>query len=409
MAKVSLVRVPEKPFDDEVFDAVQTAVDLIGGAGQFAGAGQRVLVKPNWWCWPATTPNDPVHYIYSTADRRIVWAAARLFVDLGCDVVIGEDPAVNRVVRKVYEGFDAAGVAERAGAALVDLRATGYRTVPVLKGREFSELRISTIALDADLIVNVPVLKAHQLTGVTMALKNMKGVLPPVEKRAFHQRNLSQGIADLATVVRPALNIVDAIVAADNWVVGGGLQPTGLVLAGDDPVAIDAVCCHLMKADPYAIEHIRFSHEQGVGEIDLARIDVLGESIDAYALPFTLPADPMAIAADLANIDIVVGEACSSCLNRLGNIFPKIGLEELAQSGEIAFIVGKGAQPIPGKANILMGPCTARHKAEGIYVADCPPMEQDLMHAVRYVAGKETEMRYFWDDEQVFAEDASEQ
>jgi len=313
------------------------------------------------------------------------------------------------VVRKVYDGFGAEDVARRAGARLVDLRAGGYTTTPVPKGREFTEMRISTIALEADLIVNLPLLKAHQLCSVTMALKNMKGVLPPVEKRAFHQRNLSQGIADLATIVPSRLNIVDAIIAADNWVVGGGLQPTCLVIAGDDPVATDAVCCHLMKADPYAVEHILFSHELGAGEIDLAQIDVLGEKIEDFALPFTLPADPMTMAADLDNIDIVVGEACSSCLNRLGNIFPKIGLEELAQSGEIAFIVGKGAEPMPGKTNILMGPCTARHKGEGIYVADCPPMEQDLMHAIRYIAGKETEMRYFWDGGQVFAEDAGEE
>ena len=88
------------------------------------------------------------------------------------------------------------------------------------------------------------------LTGVTLTLKNMKGVIPPMEKKAFHQRNLSQGIADLATVISPRLSIVDAIIASDNWVAGGGLRPMGLILAGDDPVATDAVCCHLMGADP---------------------------------------------------------------------------------------------------------------------------------------------------------------
>ena len=404
MSQVSIVKVPEKPFDDEVYAAVRAAVEMLGGPAAFARAGQTVLVKPNWWCWPSQNPREPAHMFYGTTDRRVVVETARLFVQQGCRVLIGEDPAVNRLVKKVYDGFKAEEVAQRAGAQLVDLRAAGYRTIPVPKGGEFKELRISTIALDADLIISVPVLKSHNLTAVTVTLKNMKGVLPAAEKRAFHQRNLSQGIADLASVCPPRLTVVDGIIASDNWVTGGGLRPTGLIVAGGDPVATDAVCCYLMQADPYKIDHIRLAHELGAGEIDLARIEVLGEKIDELSIPFLLPADPFKIAAELDNIEIVVGDACSGCLNRLGEIFTQTGKEALAQKGDIAFIVGKGAAPIPGRRNILMGPCVAPHKGKGLYLIDCPPMPPDIQRAMNNPEDEAAEQTYFWDSYQM-AED----
>jgi hypothetical protein len=251
--------------------------------------------------------------------------------------------------------------------------------------------------LEADLIVNLPLMKAHMLTAVTLSLKNMKGIIPPVEKRAFHQRNLSQGVADLATVVRSGLNIVDAIVASDYWVIGGGLRPMGLILAGDDPVSTDAVCCHIMQADPYQIDHLRAASEMGVGEIALDRIEVLGEEIDKLSVPFKLPADPLVIAAELDNIEVLVGEACSGCLNRLGEVFTDIGSESLAQSGDLTFVVGKGIEPVAGRTNILVGVCTAGHKEEGLYLPHCPPMTADVAQALRFAKGEVTELLYYWD------------
>jgi len=335
--------------------------------------------------------------IYGTTDRRIVEAAARLFVEIGCRVMIGEDPAANRSSRQVYAGFDAEALARRAGAELVDMRTAGYRTVPAPLGREFRELSVSRIALEADLIVSVPLMKSHPLTGVTLTLKKYERGAAPAEKKAFHQRNLSQGIADLSTVVHPGLTIVDAIVASDNWVIGGGVRPMGLVVAGADPVATDAVCCHIMQADPYKVDHLRAAAEMGTGEIDLQRIEVLGAKIEGVSAPFTLPADPLKVAAELGNIDVLVGEACSGCLNRLGEVFMTVGKEKLAAAGPLTVVVGKGIAPAAGRTNILMGRCTAAYRDQGIYLADCAPMTPDVIQAIQYAAGEVTQMRYSWD------------
>ena len=111
MSKVSIVQVVEKPYDEEVSATVRAAVDMIGGRRPSPRAGQVVLIKPNWWSYPSEHPREPAHRFYATTDRRIVEAAARLFVEAGCQVLIGEDPACGVTVQKVYDGFRAEEVA----------------------------------------------------------------------------------------------------------------------------------------------------------------------------------------------------------------------------------------------------------------------------------------------------------
>jgi hypothetical protein len=266
-------------------------------------------------------------------------------------------------------------------------------------------MRVLSVALEADLIVSLPLIKGHTLAGLSLSLKNMKGIIPPVEKRAFHQRSVFQGVADLATVVKPGLTIADGIIVSGNWVPGGGFLPMGLVVAGDDPVATDAVCCHLLQVDPTEIDHVRLAAELGVGEIDLERIEVLGEEIGTNSTPILQAADPLKLAAELPNIEVVVGEACSGCLNRLGVLLTKMGPEKLAALPPLAFLVGKNVAPVEGKRNVLVGVCTAEHKEAGLYLPHCPPMSDDLNQAVRYLAGEDDAMRYYWEETAILPDD----
>ena len=123
----------------------------------------------------------------------------------------------------------------------------------------------------------------------------------------------------------------------------------------------------------------------GVGEIALEKIEVIGPAISDLAVPFKLPADPLKLAEELDNIEVVVGEACSGCLNRLGEVFMALGKEKLAQSGEITFVVGKGVEPRPGRANILLGVCTAAHREKGIYLPRLRPHvgRRQASHSIR--------------------------
>ena len=101
-------------------------------------------------------------------------------------------------------------------------------------------------ALDADYLINLPVLKGHCQTAMTCALKNCKGCLPDREKRRFHSEGLMRPIAALAAALRPELTIVDSLCGDLDFEEGGNPVPTGRMLLGEDPVQLDAYGCRLM-------------------------------------------------------------------------------------------------------------------------------------------------------------------
>ena len=237
---------PEKPFDEEMPMAVREAVEMTGGPNAFATKGDRVLIKPNWWWYRELAGTGGSANVYSTTDGRMVVAAARMFSEIGCRVVIGEDPECFLRSEDVLASHRASELAGMSGSAAINMRLNGFRSVPTAGGKLFDSMRIFNDALDADLIVNLPVMKTNFLTTMTCCLKNMKGVIPPVEKRAFHQRGLDQGIADLATVIKPRLNIVEGIIGHDIW---GTASSLSVVLwRGDNPLSTDSVVKDMVRS-----------------------------------------------------------------------------------------------------------------------------------------------------------------
>lgn len=400
MDKVSIVRVLEKPDDLEIYRAVREAVDMIGGPTAFASKGDTVLLKPNWWWTRCYLPRECRSDAYSTTDRRMVVAAAKIFQELGCKVKLGEDPECFLRVEDVMASYGAAELAEVTGAEVINMRRRGYRTIPT-RGKLFTEMRVLKDALEADLIVNLPLIKTNFLTTITCCLKNMKGVLPPVEKRAFHQRGLSQGVADLTTVVCPRLNIVEGIIGSDIWDMDNGLKGLGVIIAGDNPLSTDAVVARIMDYDPVEIEHLKLAHELGVGEIDASKIQVLGATIDEVRTPFTKIPNIMTLIERNPQLRLIQGDVCSACLGAIGMAFTQIGSERFRQGPPIAIITGPGAEPLPDHLNIFVGKCAqpAYEKSgkQGLYVSDCPPTAASTRYAFQHALGELLEQKYYWD------------
>ena len=400
MDKVAIVKVFEKPFDDELYAAVRQAVDMIGGPAAFASKGDTVLVKPNWWWKRTFIPKDCPSDAYSTTDRRMVVAAARMFSDLGCRVLIGEDPECFLRAEDVMDSFGAQQLADMSGAETLNMRRNGFREVPT-KGKLFTTMRVLKDALDADLIVNLPLMKTNFLTTITCCLKNMKGVIPPVEKRAFHQRGLSQGIADLATVVKPRLNIVEALIGNDVWDIHNGMKSVGCVLAGDNPLATDSIVARIMDYDPHDIEHLQLAFDLGVGEIDLDRIDLLGASIDDVKRPFTKIPDMVTLIEQTPGLTLVQGQVCSACLGSMAMAVVELGQDRFANAPDIALVGGLGAQPLPDHLNIFVGKCAKKSYEnagnKGLFVGDCPPTCSSVKSALLHALGERDRQDYYWD------------
>lgn len=401
MDKVAILQVLEKPFDEEIYADVRQVVDMIGGPRAFAGDGDVVLIKPNWWWLRTIRTGDYEGVPFSTTDRRIVVAAARMFGELGCKVKIGEDPECFLRVGAVFDSMNTDRIAELSGAEVVNMRKNGTRTVPTVGGKEFAEMQVFRDVLDADLVVNLPVMKTNFLTTLTCCLKNMKGVIPPTEKRAFHQRALSQGVADLGTIVRPRLNIVEAVIGHDVWNADNPTRYVGCLLAGDNPLSTDAVVARIMGYEPAEVEHLALAHELGLGELDTDRIELIGASIDEVRAPFTGITDMISLVDETPGLELVQGRVCSACLGALGMALNEMGPEPFADGKPVAVIAGPDAEPLPDPRNVFLGTCTRKtyEKTGGasIFIRDCPPTCNSTKLALLKALDKTAEQGYHWD------------
>ncbi|MBA2662041.1 MAG: DUF362 domain-containing protein [Bradymonadaceae bacterium] len=129
----------------------------------------------------------------------------------------------------------------------------------------------------ADFFVNCPKFKAHPWTTVTFSMKNYIGIQDDRHRLIDHDHALNSKVADLQYITQPQFIATDAIIAGEGRMLTPRPYRLDLVCMGDNQVAFDAVCCHIIGVDPLSVDHIRMAHERGFGPVDLASITILGD------------------------------------------------------------------------------------------------------------------------------------
>ena len=238
---------------------------------------ERVLIKPN--CVRPETPETGV-----TTDGKVVDAVIESLQEAGIrDIVIAEGG--NPGTEKAFRLTGLEDVAERRGVPLVNLNEDEWKEVHIPGAAALERVRIARTVLDCDRIINVPKLKIHHMAQVTLSLKNLMGVIVDNRGRVMHDR-LDEKIVDLASLFRPALNVVDGIVGAELDEVVGEPIHSNVVIAGVNMVSVDVVGSAVMGLDPNEIRHIQMAAQRGLGLANLNRIEVVGESIDSVRTRF---------------------------------------------------------------------------------------------------------------------------
>jgi len=368
----------------DVVRTVKTALELQGGLKRLVRRGADVLIKPNYgvpisWQMGATTHPEVVVALIEAAAAA---GAGRIVV--AESAVVGFDAGRVMAELGVVEPF------EQAGATVVNLDADQKDCVVrrIAGGRLHKQIRIFRQVLDCDVLISVPVLKTHIYTTVSLGMKNLKGTLPDSQKKRLHRIGcgkdggeafeLDRGIAEMMTVHSPDLTVIDAVVGQEGFVQNAGVcgSPVRMdsVIVGTDFVAADAVGAHLMGFDPSAVNHIRYCHEMGLGEADLACIKIVGENPAAVRRSFR-PARPGELAG-LAQIEVREGGACSGCSVAIRcalNSFAPESLQEWKPS-----LVFVGAAPdttaAPSDKRVYVGNCACRLAGRGdIKIGGCPP------------------------------------
>jgi uncharacterized protein (DUF362 family) len=146
--------------------------------------------------------------------------------------------------------------------------------------------------LAADFVVSMPKMKTHHWVGVTLALKNMFGIVPGScygwPKNVLHWAGISKSILDINSTVRPDFAIVDGIVGMEgNGPIQGTPKASGVLVVGDDPVAVDATCARLMGLVPERIDYLQRAALL-LGNMQEERIEQLGETIASTRKPFEM-------------------------------------------------------------------------------------------------------------------------
>jgi uncharacterized protein (DUF362 family) len=245
----------------------EAALAALGGMQKFISRGDVVVLKPNiGW--------DRVPQQAANTNPELVKAVARLCFDAGAKKVIVTDVSCNDA-RRCFMRSGIAGAAESVGASVLLPEERKFRDYRI-NGELLSVWPIYTPIIEADKIINIPIVKHHNLSRVTMGMKNWYGILGG-RRNQLHQ-NIDVGIADLATFVRPTLTILDAYrVLTANGPQGGNLNDVKLlktVVAGVDPVAIDAYGATFLGLKAEQIPYITMGHERGLGNKNYAELQV---------------------------------------------------------------------------------------------------------------------------------------
>ena len=279
---VSIVKV------DDVSTAVEAAVELAGGLP--VHDGDVVVIKPN-----AKNQSPPGYGIVT--DPRVVEALVRLAYQHGArKVKIAEGAAYPTGAYNTFAAFDAIGITAIAGrwdVELVDLNSYDSVDVEVPHGFVLDWVRVGRSVRDADVVINVPVLKTHQGTLLSACVKNMGvGCATREEKKRLHRLGIDEGLVDVYSVLPTRLHLVDGIVAMEGDgpnLPPGTAKPLGLLLAGTDGVAVDAVCAALMGFNPHDVKHLRLAQQHGLGVMDLQNITINGLTLREVVTPFKRP------------------------------------------------------------------------------------------------------------------------
>ena len=254
---------------------VNRLLEEMGGMNQFVKTGDKVVIKPNIG-WDRNVDQA------ANTHPDVVTALALLALDAGASKVSVFDRTCNSE-RRCYHNSGIKPAMDRiddgrAECTYIDDRR--FVPVQIKNGKSLSEWSFYRDALEADCYINVPIAKDHGLTGLTVGMKNVMGVIGGRRGRIHH--NIARNLADLNTVIRPSLTVVDATrILLDNGPSGGSLSDVKVldtIIASTDPVACDAYATTLFGMDPEDIESTVQAHQTGLGKIDLQQCNTISVS-----------------------------------------------------------------------------------------------------------------------------------
>ncbi len=411
---VAIVRY-EKPFE-----SVRKAVDLSHGLDQLSRKA-RVFIKPNLILWRGVSPAILPKWGMITT-TRVMEDMVVLLKEKGIDsITIGEGPVISdpKNKEKAARAFDGLGyntLKRRYGVKCLNIFERPFEKVALGEGMV---LNVNVDILNSDFIINIPVLKTHAQTVVSLGVKNMKGVIDIESRKKCHsvdmEKDLHYMIARLANKLPSSFTLLDGIYTNEcGPFFSGQIRRSNILVASGDLVSTDIVGAKILGHNPSEVLHLVYLGKIRGRSLDLSNVKVIGERLEdvisshEYAFPYnadgTLPLmlDEIGIKGlSYRKYDLTL---CTACWG-LSIVIP-IAIAQAWKGkpwDDVEILTGKMMKPTPGKMKtILIGKCIFEankhnpHIHEMIAAKGCPPPPEAIVKAF-HEAGIEVDPVFFED------------
>ena len=378
---------------EEIKKSLGSLISKLGGLHDFVKPGQIVVIKPN-----LVADHGMVNGVYKggvVTDVRIVKALVELLLPVARKVIIAEGSSINRSATMrmfLLYGYDKLIDLDPNKVSLVDLNAEELTEKMVPGAKRMSSRKVPVTIDQADVIINVPVMKIHFAAVASLAVKSLQGTMPPLEKYMSHFFGLWQNLINIHRLVKPKLHIIDGIVGQEGFgPVSGTPKTMNLLIGGRNPVAVDAVTMRIMGLDPSTSPPVQLAYMQGLGPIEPENISVIGPSIDEVMSPFEQPEINVTSGKDI----VIHGEsACPGCAGYLHYAVAKLRRPDPEDPSrllinrpfarKVHIFLGPTAdrEVNPDETNIFLGVCQQHRSQVGTHLPGCPPHAEVLLRNI---------------------------
>jgi uncharacterized protein (DUF362 family)/NAD-dependent dihydropyrimidine dehydrogenase PreA subunit len=257
--------------------AVRTAMEEAGGLKSLVGRGDEVYLKPNF-----VAPRSSSQGV--TTDLEIIRVVAEEVRRHDGVPILYETPAIEFDRDQVFRILGVPEFARKNGIRISKALSELIK-VDVPGGRALKRIKVPKLLYRAK-IINIPKLKTHVCAKMTSAIKNLIGLLPHEEKRRIHVQGVHRTVADLPKVFQPIMTVVDAVncLEGDGPAFGDRVE-MGLIIAGQDLVAVDRVCSQVIGLSPEEVDYLRLADQRPFSR----NIRIVGESLRDVSRSFRIP------------------------------------------------------------------------------------------------------------------------
>lgn len=393
MYEVAVVKYKER------LESLKKAVELVGGLRGFSG-DSKVVIKPNLVFWPEGT--DFAKFgVLTTA--RLIEEMVILLKEHGVQRISLVEGPVGDTFWRAVSGMAFDLLADRYGVDLVNVFEGSFAKVTA-GNVTFS---VSRTVLEADHLINMPVMKTHAETMVSLGIKNLKGVLSLASRQRCHSADpsadLTYHLVRLTDLIKPSLTIIDGIYTLERGPFHrGDAHRTDIVIASRDLISADKVGSAVLGIPPQTVPYIARAAENRGSPPDLSDINILGDSPlaatsrthqweTAWSTTGDMPMELDSLGVKGITWRRTDNTLCSHCSTFLSSyIGAGIALAKNRDKpfDDIEVLSGKIRDPEGGhKHTLLVGQCQVRKNGRhplinhSVSIGGCPPSETDFYNA----------------------------